>query len=251
MEVMTERAIEFLTADGVVDGFFYPSARGSGPGVIHLTDIRGNRPANRQKSQWLAEQGYSVLQPNVFYRTRKSPVFDFPFVFGEERTMQRFRELVVPLDPAAQERDAHAYVAELRKQPEVSAGPLAVVGHCFTGPMAALRFAAACPEQIAAAVSFHGGGLVTQDESSPHRVLPRVRVTTELYFAHASDDALMPAEGIATLEAALAAWGGKYESETYAGARHGWTVSDGPAYDAQAAERAHTKLLQLLGRTLR
>jgi carboxymethylenebutenolidase len=245
---MTERKIEFRTADGVVDGYFFPAASGSGPGVIHLTDIRGNRPANREKSAWLAAQGYSVLQPNVFYRTGKEPVFDFPFVFGEERSMKRFRDITVPLDGPAQERDAQAYVAELRKQPEVTAGPLGVVGHCFTGPMA-LRVAAAVPEQIGAAASFHGGGIVTQAETSPHRVLPRVKA--QLYFAHASNDALMPADAIQTLEKALAAWGGKYENETYEGARHGWTVSDGPAYDAKAADRAHAKLLELFARTLR
>jgi len=245
---MAERTIEFRTADGVVDAFFFPAAGGSGPGVLHLTDIRGNRPANRQKSEWLAAQGYSVLQPNVFYRTRKPPVFDFPFVFGEERTMTRFRELTLPLDGAAQERDAGAYVSELRKLPEVSEGPLGVLGHCFTGPMA-LRVAAAAPEQIGAAASFHGGGLATPDANSPHLVLPRVRAG--LYFAHAENDALMPADAIAVLEAALAAWGGQYESDTYAGARHGWTVSDGPAFDAAAADRAHAKLLELFARSLR
>ena len=245
---MTERKIEFRTADGVVDGYFFPAASGSGPGVIHLTDIRGNRPANREKSAWLAAQGYSVLQPNVFYRTGKEPVFDFPFVFGEERTMKRFRDLTVPLDGPAQERDAQAYAAELRKQPEVAAGPLGVVGHCFTGPMA-LRVAAAVPDRIAAAASFHGGGLVTAADTSPHRVLPRLKA--QLYFAHASNDALMPVEAIQTLEQALAAWDGKYESETYEGARHGWTMSDGAAYNAGAAERAHAKLLALFARTLR
>ena len=245
---MTEQRIEFRTADGVVDGYFFPAAGGSGPGVIHLTDIRGNRPANREKSAWLAAQGYSVLQPNVFYRTAKEPVWDFPFVMGEARSMQRFRELTQPLDADAQERDAAAFVAELQKHPEVTSGPMGVLGHCFTGPMA-LRIAAACRDRVAAAASFHGGGIVTPAENSPHQALPRVRA--QLYFAHASNDALMPAEAIQTLQAALAAWGGQYENETYEGARHGWTMSDGAAYDAQAAERAHAKLLALFARALR
>jgi dienelactone hydrolase len=60
----------------------------------------------------------------------------------------------------------------------------------------------------------------------------------------------MPADGIRTLEAALAAWGGKYESETYAGARHGWTGLDSPSFDQAAADRAHAKLLELLSRSL-
>jgi carboxymethylenebutenolidase len=79
-------------------------------------------------------------------------------------------------------------------------------------------------------------------------VLPRVRAS--LYFAHAENDALMPADGIRTLERALAEWGGDYESETYAGARHGWTGFDSPAFDAAAEQRAHAKLLELFSRRL-
>jgi carboxymethylenebutenolidase len=243
---MSEQAIEFKTADGVVDGYSYAAAAGSGPGVLFLTDIRGVRPATREMAARLASEGYSVLLPNVYYRTRKPPVFDFPFVFGEPKTMQRFSELVVPLTPHAIERDAVAFTNELQKLPGVRAGHMAAVGHCFTGAVA-LRYAAACPDRIAAVASFHGGALVTDEPTSPHTVLPRVRA--RLYFAHAENDALMPAEGIRTLEAALAAWGVKYESETYAGARHGFTGLDSPSFDKTAAERGHGKLLELLSRS--
>jgi carboxymethylenebutenolidase len=245
---MSEQAIEFKTNDGVVDGYYYAAAAGSGPGVLFLTDIRGVRPATREMAGRLANAGFSVLLPNVYYRTRKPPVFDFPFQFGEPQTMQRFAELVTPLSPEALERDAATFTAELQKLPGVRAGNMAAVGHCFTGAVA-LRYAAACPERIAAVASFHGGGLVTEGPASPHAVLPRVRAS--LYFAHAEHDLLMPADAIRTLEAALTAWGGKYESETYAGARHGWTGLDSPSYDKLAAERAHAKLLELLSGNLR
>ena len=243
---MSEQAIEFKTSDGVVDGYYYAAAAGSGPGVLFLTDIRGVRPATREMASRLASEGYSVLLPNVYYRTRKPPVFDFPFQFGEPRTMQRFSDLVTPLTPEAIERDAVALTSELQKLPGVRAGSMAAVGHCFTGAVA-LRYAAACPERIVAVASFHGGALVTDEPSSPHKVLPRVRAS--LYFAHADNDGLMPAADIRTLEAALAAWGGKYESETYAGARHGFTGLDAPAFDKTAAERAHGKLRGLLSRS--
>lgn len=245
---MSEQAIEFSTADGVVDGYFYAAAAGSGPGVLFLTDIRGVRPATREMAARLARDGYSVLLPNVFYRTRKPPAFDFPFTFGEERTMKRFAELVSPLTPEAIERDAEVFTAELQKLPGVRSGPLAAVGHCFTGAVA-LRYAAACPDRIAAVVSFHGGALVTATPDSPHLVLPRVRAS--LYFAHAENDRLMPADDIRTLEQALAQWGGTYESETYTDARHGWTGFDSPSFDEANEKRAHAKLLELFSRTLR
>jgi carboxymethylenebutenolidase len=241
---MTEQTIELKTSDGVADAFYYA---GGGPGVLFLTDIRGVRPATREMAARLAADGFSVLLPNVFYRTRKPPAFDFPFTFGEERTMKRFAELVTPLTPEAIERDAAVFTAELQKLPGVKPGPLAAVGHCFTGAVA-LRYAAAQPDRIAAVVSFHGGGLVTDKPDSPHLVLPRVRAG--LYFAHAENDGLMPADAIRTLEKALAEWGGEYESETYAGARHGWTAFDSPVFDDAAEKRAHAKLLALFSRSL-
>jgi hypothetical protein len=36
----------------------------------------------------------------------------------------------------------------------------------------------------------------------------------------------MPAESISKFEDVLKAWGGRYESETYEGALHGWTVQE-------------------------
>jgi carboxymethylenebutenolidase len=61
----------------------------------------------------------------------------------------------------------------------------------------------------------------------------------------------MSEEAIAKFEQALAEWGGKYESETYKGAFHSWTSSDSPVYNPAAAERAFSKLTQILKETLR
>jgi carboxymethylenebutenolidase len=129
----------------------------------------------------------------------------------------------------------------------VADGAMGVVGYCFTGGFA-MRTAAARADRIGAAASFHGGGLCTDAPTSPHLVLPRVKA--RLYFGHAIEDRSMPPEAIAKLDAALAAWGGRYESETYAGARHGWTASDSSIHDPAQADRAFRKLTELLSEAL-
>jgi hypothetical protein len=60
----------------------------------------------------------------------------------------------------------------------------------------------------------------------------------------------MTAEDIEHFEQALAAWDGEYESETYEGASHGWTVPDNPVFNATQAERAFAKLRELFAGTL-
>jgi len=246
---MIEEEIAIRTSDGTADGFLY-RAQGERrlPGVIHLTDIGGIRSSHREMARRLAEKGYAVLMPNVFYRTGKPPVLDVKLGMGDERTMKRFRELTAPLTPEAVERDARAYVNFLAGHSAASRGPIGVVGYCFTGAFA-MRTAAAEPDKVAAVASFHGGGLYTDAPTSPHLVLPRIKA--RLYFGHATNDRSMPQEAIEKFDRALDAWGGKYQSEVYEGAFHGWTVPDAPIYNQAQAERAFEKLTELFANTLK
>ncbi|HEX5483747.1 MAG TPA: dienelactone hydrolase family protein [Terriglobia bacterium] len=245
---MIEKAVEVRTRDGAADGFLIqPEIEGRWPGVLYLTDIGGIRDANRGMASRLADEGYAVLLPNIFYRNGKPPIFNFPFKIGDERFVKRMNEIRGPLTPEAMDRDVSAYVDFVAKQPSVSGQAFGAVGFCFSGQMA-LRVAAVRPDQIAAAASFHGGGLYTDAPASPHTLLPRVKA--RLYFGHAIEDRSMPQEAIEKLDRALAAWGGQHESEVYQ-ARHGWTVPDNPAYNEPQAERAYKKLTDLLNSTLK
>lgn len=246
---MIEEEIEIRTADGTSDGFFYHADDGRPqPGVIHLTDIGGIRPAQREMARRLAAEGYTVLMPNMFYRTGRPPMFEPGIGMGDERGRKRFIELREPLTPEAVERDAAAYVDYLAAQDSIREGPMGVVGYCFTGSLA-MRTAAARPDRIGAAASFHGAGLFTDAPTSPHLVLPRIKA--QLYFGHAVQDRTMPEEAIGKFEQALEAWGGKYESQVYEDAYHSWTVPDSPVYNRPQAERAFEKLRELFAQTLK
>jgi carboxymethylenebutenolidase len=208
---MILQQVEIPTADGTIGTLLVrPDTTETLPGVISLTDGLGFRQAFADLSTRIAESGYVVLTPNIFYRTTKPPAFDFEPDFPSERTMNRFRELTGPLTPEAMVRDGSAYIGFLAAQPLVSRGPMGVVGFCFTGQFA-LRIAAARPDRIAAVASFHGGGLFTDTDRSPHLVLPHVKA--RLYFGHAVNDQSMPADAIERLGGALHAWGGAYEND--------------------------------------
>ena len=241
---MKAQKVEIKMPDGTADGLLVrPEGNRELPGVVVLTDIFGLRPAYEDLSERIAERGYVVCTPNIFYRTAKAPVFDFEPDFQNERTKNRAGELRGPLTPEAMARDGSAYVDFLDAQPLVSRGPMGVVGFCFSGQFA-LRTAAARADRIGAAASFHGGGLATDAETSPHRVLPQVKA--RLYFGHAENDRSMPAEAIEKLERALEEWGGNYESEVYRGAQHGWMIPGERVYNREQAERGFAKLMALL-----
>ena len=246
---MTEQKIQIATAGGTAEGVIYfPEKAGRWPGVIHYTDIGGIRASQEEMARRLSAKGYVVLMPNVFYRTGGLPLFDFPKKFGEERTTKRLAELSAPLTAEAITCDASDYVDFLARQAPVKPGPTGVVGYCFTGKMA-LYTALSRPDRVAAAASFHGGGLATDAPNSPHLILGPL-IKARLYFGHAVNDKGMPAEAIERLTRALEAWGGKYESEVYEGAYHSWTVPDSPVYNQPQADRAFEKLIKLFAETL-
>jgi carboxymethylenebutenolidase len=246
---MQELDIEVPTPNGSSDGIlFRPDGNQNFPGVLYLTDIVGIRPASREAAGRLAERGYVVLMPNLFYRTGRAPLHPSVRELSGDAAKKRMAELAGPLPQDAMERDASAYVDFLTLQKGVSNGTIGVVGYCFSGKMA-MYAAAVRPGKIAAAASFHGGGLYTDGPTSPHHVLPLIKA--RLYFAHAVQDRSMPEEAIVNLEHALKRWGGKYESETYEGAHHSWTSTDSPVYNQAQAERAYQKLLELFQESLR
>lgn len=243
---MTEKDLELMVPDGTADAVLFTPEEGNLPGVLFIPDIGGIRDTTRQMARRVAAEGYTVLMPNPFYRTSKSPVFSFPRTPGDPAVMKRMQELWGPLTPENVDKDVAAYVDALAAQP--LNGKIGVVGFCIGG-MISLRAAAGRPEKVKAAASFHGGGLYkANDPGSPHLVLSQVRA--RLYFGHATDDKSMDADAITELTKALQAWGGRYESEIYEGARHGWTVPDNPAYNEPQAERAYGKLMGLFRETL-
>jgi len=240
--------VDIETPDGVADAYLTrPDDDERHPGVLFIMDAYGVRPRIEEMADRIAERGYAVLAPNVFYRAGRSPVLPFPDMSDESARADFFkgvRPLMGALTPERLAADGAAYLDELGR---VADGPVAITGYCM-GARVGLRIAAAHPDRVAALAGFHGGGLVTDDPDSPHRSVGALR--GEVYFGHADQDRSNSAEQIATLDAALEDAGVTQCSEVYTGAAHGYTMSDTPAYDEQAAERHFAALFDLLERRL-
>ncbi|RYZ57309.1 MAG: dienelactone hydrolase family protein, partial [Proteobacteria bacterium] len=116
------------------------------------------------------------------------------------------------------------------------------------GGAMAIRTAATYPERFGAVASFHAGGLVGYDASSPHRLLPKL--SASLYVGHADHDPHMTAEQIKEFDKALAPLSIPYQVELYSGAQHHFTMQDLPAYDAEAAEKHWARLVELFKQNL-
>lgn len=241
---MRSGTIDIRTPDGVADAYLTrPDGGEQLPGVLFLMDAYGLRPRIEQMADRIAAAGCAVLAPNLFYRAGRAPVLPFPDLSDEHARGELFKDLRPLMEALTPERVAADGAAYLDALAQVAEAPFALTGYCM-GVRVGWRIATAEPERVSLLAGFHGGGLATDDPQSPHRSATDLRA--EVYLGHADEDPSMTAEQIATLDAALDAAGVPHRSEVYAGARHGYTMADTPAYDEQASERHFATLLGLL-----
>ncbi|AGZ46656.1 dienelactone hydrolase family protein [Actinoplanes friuliensis] len=247
---MRKTMVDVPTEDGVADAYFVrPDGDGPFPGVLFYMDAFGLRPRLFEMADRIAERGYAVLAPNLFYRSSRSPVADLSGLGDAEERGKIFGQLMPMMqlvDTAAITRDTKGYLDFLAAEGQAG-GKVAIVGYCMGGTNA-LKAIEAYPERIVALASFHGARMATEEPDSPH--LQVGKITGEVYFAHADHDHAMPQDQIDRLEAALDAADVRFRSEVYAGAEHGFTMSDTAAYSPEGEKRHWEKLFELLDNTL-
>lgn len=241
---VAERDVDVSTPDGSADSvLFHPVGEGLWPAVLIWTDILGLRPVFRQMGKRLAAEGYVVLIPNPFYRVRHAPIVDGAFDFTKPEDRAKVMPLAAALTPDGTARDAAAFVDFLDAQPQTDKTRKAgVQGYCMGGPLT-FRSAAARPDRLAAAATFHGGSLVTDKPTSPHLLIPKMAAS--LYCAVAANDDARDPSVKTVLREAFAAAHRPARVEVYEGASHGWCVMGSAVYQATAAERAWTELTGL------
>ena len=239
---VSERSVSITTADGVCDAFFVHPATGAHPGVVLWPDVAGLREAFRVMARSLAAQGHAVLVVNPYYRSAPAPVMESFSEYRAPGGAEKIKPMREALTPEAITRDAKALVAFLDGRDEVDkARGIGSSGYCMGGPFT-VRAAIAAPARVRAAASFHGGGLVTDEPDSPHRLLGQTQAGF-LFAIARNDDARQPEEKAVLRKAAEAA-GRPAEIEVY-DADHGWCVPDSPSYDPDAADKAWQRLLAL------
>ena len=243
-----KKHVDVPMPDGVSDCFFVCPQGGAHAGVLMWPDIKGLRPAFEAMGERLAGAGYSVLVVNPFYRDAKAPVVGPGASFSDPDTRALLRPMAQKLTQEAAMSDARSYIAYLDAQESVDkARKIGTAGYCMGGPLI-MRTAAAVPTRVGAAASFHGGGLATDREDSPHLLIPETNAAV-LHAIAENDDERNP-EAKTILAAAYADAGLDAEIEVYEGTLHGWCPPDSAVYNEAQAERAWSRMLTLFEKAL-
>ncbi len=232
------------TADGTCPvTLAIPDGQGRWPAVIMYPDAGGIRPTFVDMAAQLAGQGYVVLVPDVYYRHGDWAPFSMETVFSDPAERARLFSMLGSVTPEAMETDARAFFDYLAARPEVSGQTFGTTGYCMGG-RTSLTVAGRVPERVAAAMSFHGGGLATEGPDSPHLLAERIRAA--VYVGGAQDDPSFTPEQAETLDTALTDAGVEHTIEWYSAA-HGFAVPDNGPYDQAAAARHWEAMTDFFG----
>ncbi|MEV0669740.1 alpha/beta fold hydrolase [Mycobacterium sp. NPDC050441] len=226
--------------------FVTPEGAGPWPGIVMYPDAGGPRATFDQMAAQLAGYGYAVLVPDIYYRDAGWAPFNMATVFGDQAERQRLFSMIQKVTPEFMAADAGAFFDYLQARPEVSGEKFGTTGYCMGG-RTSLVVAGRVPDRVAAAMSFHGGGLASDDPGSPHLLADQIQAA--VYVGGAEGDASFTAEQAKTLDEALTAAGVEHTIETYSAA-HGFAVPDNAPYDEAAAKRHWDAMEALFGAKL-
>jgi carboxymethylenebutenolidase len=235
------------TPDGTAPvTFATPEGEGPWPGIVMYPDAGGPRDTFRDMAEQLASYGYAVLVPDVYYRDGDWAPFDMASVFNDQGERQRLFSMISKVTPDLMAADAAAFFDYLAARPDVKGEAFGTTGYCMGG-RTSLVVAGRVPQRVAAAMSFHGGGLASDDPGSPHLLADQMKAA--VYVGGAENDASFTPEAAETLDKALTAAGVEHTIEWYS-AGHGFAVPDNAPYDPAAAQKHWDAMESFFGANL-
>lgn len=182
------RTVTVSRDDGDMDLFVWTPAGGAGPGILLIQEIFGVGPYIRSVAARLADAGYVVAAPDVFWRFAPGWASTH-----DEAGLAASMQQVANLDPALAVGDLLAALDVMDGLDEVSGTP-AVMGFCLGGTLA---FGVAAHGAPSACVSYYGSGVPGMLD-----VLDQVTCPTLFHFG--SQDAYIPNDGVDALASAIA-----------------------------------------------
>jgi carboxymethylenebutenolidase len=234
---MAGQYIEIGTATGNRFSAYLAIAEGGkGPGIVLCQEIFGINDAMRAKADVLAEEGYTVLVPDLFWRT--APGIELGY--SKQDFKQAFA-LYQHYDEALGLADIQQTLQHLKTLASCDAeAGLAVVGYCLGGKLAYL---AACrlPE-VACAIGYYGVGI---DQALPEMANIQGRLVLHI----AELDQFTPAAARQSIVAAAAAYP-NVQVHVYPAVDHAFARPNSPHYHKPSAKFAHERSITALHQSI-
>jgi carboxymethylenebutenolidase len=244
---MIERELDIATRDGAMNTYTVrPEDGGPLPVVLMLMDAPGVREELRIISRRIAQSGYYVILPNLYYRTVRDfvlgPTRDHP---DADANRKKMLDIITTIPNERVAADVGVILDRLPSMPDAKPGKIALVGYCMSGAYVTYS-AAKHPDRIACFASYYGTRLMTDKPDSPHHFLGAI--IAEAYYSFAEHDSYVPLDQVAAFEKLLAAAPFPSRSETELGTEHGYAFADRGQLHEATREKHYERMLALYRR---
>lgn len=230
---MTSACVDVPTADGSMAAHLWLPPSGSGPGLLLLQEIFGISAYVERRAQDLADLGYVVLAPEIFWRLGQTRVPEGPQMLDEAMG------LMGNLDWEAAVADAGLAFEVLSNRPEVTGGT-GSIGFCFGGGLA---FNVAAQRSPAVLVSYYGSALPGLTGLAEQVSCPQLH--------HFGDqDGYVDSAAQSAIREALRESPGEVSFETYPGADHAFDNDDFTLFHQDASRAAWRRTMEFLAQRL-
>ncbi len=217
------------TSEGQFSGYVARPTMTNTPAVVVIQEIFGVNAVMREIADQFAKAGYLAICPDLFWRIE--PGIDI--TDRSEAEWKRAFELYNAFDVDAGIRDIAATIAHVREDPGCS-GTVGAVGFCLGGLLA---FLTATRTDADAAVAYYGVGIDRYTAESD-------RLSAPLLLHIAEEDQFVPKDAQALIKAALKNHP-QVQIHSYPGQDHAFARTGGQHYDAEAADTAWGRTLEL------
>jgi carboxymethylenebutenolidase len=226
MATISARSRRIRIPAGELEAHIAIPVAGRGPGILLLHEIFGINDYVRDRAQRLAQLGYVVLAPDLFWRTQPGLELNH-----DEAGLQAGMDAMSKLDVPAAVADAIAALEVLRAMPEVPDRRAGVLGFCLGGTLA---YEVAVDGDPTVAVAYYGSGIPGALDAAR-----RIDCPTIMHWGGA--DPFIPREQVDAV-AAMAAGHDTIECHVHAGAGHAFDNHLAPMFHVPGARVAAWEL---------
>src|SRR5215472_14381143 len=150
---MSTDTVKIKTSDGKeFDGFLTKPESSNGAAIVLIQEIFGVNDHIRDVAHLYAQEGYTVLAPDLFWRT--DPGLQIGYSPSE---IEKGIAIMQKQDLEKATQDLISAVETLKKLPGIK--KVGAVGYCMGGMF---TYRLACRNAVDAAVSYYGGGIDQQ-----------------------------------------------------------------------------------------
>ena len=247
--VITEE-VNIETSDGSMNSYFLrPESSGSLPGVIVYMPASGVRDELVDIASQIAQLGYAVVLPNLYYRLARTVDIDANRL-GTDEYLGVQDYMIALADHLSNRRvqsDTAAIISWMDSQVTISSKQIGGVGYCMGGRLVMASLGAHSDRMVAAA-SLYGAGVATDQADSPHLQLDRCE--GELYFGLAENDKYVTDEETAILREHLVTLSVPHSIETYPGTEHGFVFPERYCFNPEQTLLHYARIKELFERWL-